>query len=84
MKNNENTIIRFNGNFTISGSIILISNRVYKNQRDPMTPFSGYKNTVLIISSKVLMDNGSLSSCLKIIIIKLVIKEIVKNGAPNL
>ena len=57
-KSNDNEIVIFNENLIINGEIILISNKVYKNQRDPITPFSGYKNIVLIISNKVLLDTG--------------------------
>ena len=74
----------FIGNLTIIGEIILIINKVYKNQSAPITPFSGYKNIVLIISIIELIFNGSLNIYCKISIIEFVKKDIVKNGIINL
>nr|WP_243177742.1 hypothetical protein [Clostridium hominis] len=68
----------------ISGDIAIIINNVYKNQRAPITPFSGYNSIVLNIFNKFSIDKGSLSNCLKIMIIKLVINDIVKKGTNNL
>ena len=61
-----------------------IINNVYKNQRAPITPFSGYKNTVLIISINECIVVGVLVRNIKISTIRLVINDIVKNGTANL
>lgn len=57
---------------------------MYKNQRAPIIPVSGYKNIILIISNIALVDKGSFISIFRVMTIKLVINDIVKKGMHSL